>query len=341
MINHKLFNKLLKDEKKVDATLYTSGPMWRYQNFKISYQIRKKGLNNFRGIESGVGSGYCDNVMYDIRNELNFNGRLAAKLFDLPFIKKLFSKQLRINRDNIKNYLGVMAQLYKKSERVSELIEKYKFEKTTEFNCVKKFTSNNKEYSCQYLDEADKIDHISKKLDLNSINSFFEIGGGFGSNIHFLLTNFKNIKKIIYLDIAANLYVGTEYLRFLYGSAVKDYLYTSNLKEITFENNDKLEIICIPTWQIKKINFKIDHFHNAKSFVEIPKRIVEHYVDCLKKINLKDVSLVTYCNSTMEFNNPEDLNLIFDNALDTEWHEMISHCYEKTSNLYLTGKLVY
>ena len=89
MINHKLFNKLLKDEKKVDATLYTSGPMWRYQNFKISYQIRKKGLNNFRGIESGVGSGYCDNVMYDIRNELNFNGRLAAKLFDLPFIKKL------------------------------------------------------------------------------------------------------------------------------------------------------------------------------------------------------------------------------------------------------------
>ena len=42
MINHKLFNKLLKDEKKVDATLYTSGPMWRYQNFKISYQIREQ-----------------------------------------------------------------------------------------------------------------------------------------------------------------------------------------------------------------------------------------------------------------------------------------------------------
>ena len=28
--------------------------------------------------------------------------------------------------------------------------------------------------------------------------SFFEIGGGFGANIHFLVTNFSNIKKILY-----------------------------------------------------------------------------------------------------------------------------------------------
>ena len=45
MINHKLLNKLLKDEKKVDGTLYTSGPMWRFQNYKIAYQIRKNGIS--------------------------------------------------------------------------------------------------------------------------------------------------------------------------------------------------------------------------------------------------------------------------------------------------------
>ena len=85
MINHKLLNKLLKDEKKADNT-YVSGPMWRNQNYKIAYQIRKNGLKNFRGIESGVGSGYCDNILHDIRNEINFKGRLVSKFFDLPLI---------------------------------------------------------------------------------------------------------------------------------------------------------------------------------------------------------------------------------------------------------------
>ena len=58
---------------------------------------------------------------------------------------------------------------------------------------------------------AYRIDILSNTFNFKNIRSFFEIGGGFGSNIHFLLTNFQNIKKIVYLDTVPNIFVGTEY----------------------------------------------------------------------------------------------------------------------------------
>ena len=79
---------------------------------------------------------------------------------------------------------------------------------------MQKFNFNGKDYSTNYLDMAHRIDNLSKKFDFKKINSFFEIGGGFGSNAHFLITNFPNIKKFIYLDAVPNLYIGTEYLKF-------------------------------------------------------------------------------------------------------------------------------
>ena len=40
-------------------------------------------------------------------------------------------------------------------------------------------------------------------------------------NVHFLLTNFPNIKKVLYLDVVPNIYVGTEYLKYFYKDQVK------------------------------------------------------------------------------------------------------------------------
>ena len=71
---------------------------------------------------------------------------------------------------------------------------------TTDFGCVQSFEYLNKNYSCHYLNMAYRINNLSKNFDFKNIKKYFEIGGGFGSNIHFLITNFPNIKKILYLD---------------------------------------------------------------------------------------------------------------------------------------------
>ena len=38
---------------------------------------------------------------------------------------------------------------------------------------------------------------------------------------------------------------------------------------------------------------EIDHFHNAASFVEMPKKVIENYVKYIKKFKTKEISLIS------------------------------------------------
>ena len=329
---------LIKDEKKSNRLLYSSGPYWDYKNRRTIHQLKKKNLKNFRNLHSGVGSSFCDNLVYDIRNEYNLRGRIISSFYRLPIIKKVYEDQLKVTSTHINYYLKNLSIVYNNDERVNDLLNKYKFENTTEFGCIQKFSKNNHEYSTNYISMADRVDILNKRFDFTKIKTYFEIGGGFGSNIHFLLTNFKNIKKVIYLDVVPNIYVGTEYLRYFYKENIKDYLSTRKSKELSFENNEKLEIICIPPWEIEKIKVEIDHFHNAASFVEMPENVVENYVKYLKKNKINQVSLISYSDYNLKTTyKPELLNNFFDNKLDMEWHPTVIKDYN-TKLLYLTSK---
>ena len=138
---------------------------------------------------------------------------------------------------------------------------------------------------------ADRINKLLKSFNFKNTNSFFEIGGGFGANVHFLVTNFPNIKKILYLDAVPNIYVGTKYLEHHFGKKVKNYLELKNLNKISFQKNDELEILCIPPWLIEKVDVEIDHFHNAASFVEMPKIVIDNYVKFIKIQNFNRLLL--------------------------------------------------
>ena len=88
--------------------------------------------------------------------------------------------------------------------------------------------------------------------------------------------------------------------------------------------------------QIVEVN--IDHFHNAASFVEMPKKIVENYVKFIRKFKTKEISLVSYdrfdLNTTF---NPEELNIFFNNDLKISWKNTLIEEY-KRKLIYLTSK---
>ena len=332
-----LLNTLINDEKKQNKELYSSGSYWDYKNKKTILEIKKKGLNEFRGLSTGIGTSFADNIVYDIRNELNIRGKIVSKIFSFPLINRLYKYQLSNTKNYIDLYLENLSIVYKNNSEVKKLIEKYKFENTTEFGCVYKFQYLKKEYSIHYLKIADRVNKLSEVFNFDNIRSYFEIGGGFGANIHFLITNYPNIKKIIYLDAVPNIFVGTEYLKFHYKNKVKDYLNTRDKNEICFEDNDELEIICIPPWEIEKINTKIDHFHNAASFVEMPKKIVKNYVSYIKKFKTKDISLISYDEFDLKTTfNPEDLSKFFDDQLNISWKKDLIEDYNKKL-IYLTS----
>ena len=88
-----LLDNLVKDEKKVNRLLYSSGPYWDYKNSRAILEIKKKGLGDFRGSSAGIGSNFADNIPSDIRNELNIKGRIIGKIFSLPILNKVFNGQ--------------------------------------------------------------------------------------------------------------------------------------------------------------------------------------------------------------------------------------------------------
>jgi hypothetical protein len=98
-----------------------------------------------------------------------------------------------------------------------------------------------------------------------------------GAVIREKIENYSNIRKVIYLDIPPNLYVGTQYLKAFYGEAVYDYRKLKKMEKIQFSDTDDLEIFCIAPCQIENLQDQVDIFMNSHSFVEMPKEIVSNY----------------------------------------------------------------
>ena len=333
-----LIDELIKDEKKNNRSLYSSGPYWDYKNSRAILEIKKRGIQDFRGLTAGIGTSFSDNEVLDVRNEYNIKGRIIGKIFSLPLLNIIFNSQLKLTKSYIQSFLLNKSIVYENNRNVHDLLKKYKFENTTEFGCISSFQYLNKKYSFHYLEMADRINKLSKQFNFNDISSFFEIGGGFGANVHFLITNFPNIKKILYLDVVPNIYVGTQYLRRFYKDNIKDYSDLKNLDTISFSKNNELEILCIPPWLIEKVDANIDHFHNAASFVEMPKKIVENYVKFIRKFKTKEISLISYDRFDLKTTfNPEELNIFFNNNLKISWKNTLIEGY-KRKLIYLTSK---
>ena len=131
-----------------------------------------------------------------------------------------------------------------------------------------------------------------------------------------LIENYKNIRKILYLDIAPNLYVGTQYLKSFYGDAVVDYKSLKDLNSIKFSANNDLEIFCITPWQIELFESPIDIFMNSHSFVEMPDFIVQNYVDKFNEFpgsKHSAIALNTYDGYDKKTIHPDELPKVFKN----------------------------
>ena len=310
-----LLKKLLKDSINF-SELYHPGPYWKRKNNQAYLEIIKKGVKNFRGADNNIGHSFSDNQNVNILNDYNGGSRGLMKIVFqniFPF-KNIFIRQVSLSSYFRKQLNYFKFHYYKNNQYSKELVKNFSFENTTDFGCEDFTVIGNNKISNYYLEIADVHSNIAKKIDFNSAKTFFEIGGGFGANIHFILQNYKNIKKIIYLDLPINLYVATNYLKRFYGNKVKDYL-LNHEKKIVFENNNDLEIYCIPPWKIEDIENNFDIFQNSSSFVEMPLNIVQNYLSFIKKYKKSSskIALTSYKsfdkNKTLD---PEKLKDFFD-----------------------------
>jgi len=198
-------------------------------------------------------------------------------------LSKIYDEQVRWTESYAKGSITCVQEILNLKERARYLLKKNVMPYSLLGGCLQKANIDELEFSVHYLNLLEQHDNIASHIKFNDAKSIFEIGGGFGANIHILLENYKNIKKVLYLDIPPNLYIGTQYLKAFYGHAVFDYRALKNQDSIKFSANDDLEIFCIAPWQIEKFESAVDIFMNSHSFVEMQNHVIKNYTDILKK----------------------------------------------------------
>lgn len=320
-----LLNTMIIDSNSQNNILYKSGPYWESKLTNSLNEINQYGISNFRGSDNLIGMSYADNLFLDYRKTYNgLLGKLAKISTSLYPINKIFDGQLKWTTNYANESLFYSQILINQNPKTRELIDKYSLPYSRLGGCEKTVHINQKKYSIHYLDLLEQHDNIAAHIDFNKVNSVFEIGGGFGANIHLLIENYPNIRKILYLDIPPNLYVGTQYLKAFYNDSVIDYCFLNSLDSICFSENHNLEILCIAPWQIENFTSPIDVFLNSHSFVEMPKKIVKNYIEKFKHFPKSDdsqIALNTYNGFDHKTINPDELPKFFKNKPFTSFQK--------------------
>jgi putative sugar O-methyltransferase len=294
----KLLEAMLNDSNN-QAPVYQPGRYWQAKAKNSAHEIKRCGLSGFRGSKNLIGLSYADNLFMDIRDSFNhgLKKRFVRWITKTYPLSPLFDAQVRWTESYANASIRYAEEFLNLKERAINLLKQYKMPHSLLGNCMAKARICGQDVSLEYLNTLEQHDNIAQHIDFNAAESVFEIGGGFGTRIHLLLENYKNIRKVLYLDIPPNLYVGTQYLRAFYGAAVSDYRDLKTRDLISFSKDDSLEIFCIAPWQIENFRSPVDIFLNSHSFVEMPAAVVKNYVDKFGKLpNSSDsaVALATY-----------------------------------------------
>jgi len=285
--NYKLLKKIIADEKQVE-TIYKPSEYWRDNSIRTTKSILKFGLSDFRSraqILKGFGDVLIENPIDRFSGD-SFKERILLKILNNSLFKKYFLFQyLNFIKMRNKQYLTYRNLYCEKllTEWFNKFLKKHHLPPTFVGRPSNYLLYNKKKIGISYLTAFWRINCLEKFINFKKIESVFEIGGGFGAFSHSILHFYHNIKKLFYLDLCPNIYIGTQYLKFFFKKSVYDYLSTRNNKKIEV-NENKREIFPICPWQIKQVDSKIDLFFNFASFQEMDEKIVYNYLSKLKNI---------------------------------------------------------
>lgn len=286
-----LLNIMTKDQHKSEA-IFHPGSYWERKAINSTKNLSKYSLNGFRGGSSPIGMSYADNPIVDVRNSISPGIRksMLHLLRGFPLLFDLIDSQVAITRDYYLQMMAMKQEILADSPRVHQLLKDWVMPYSLRGGCESSYLIDGCLISELYLTMLDRHEICSTMVNFEDARIFCEIGGGFGANVHLLLSNYPNIKKIIYVDIPPNLYVGTQYLKSFFGSSVLDYRKLMVRDSFHFSDTDDLEIVCIAPWQMERINTEIDIFQNDSSFVEMPNLAIEKYHQLLGRWDLKNQS---------------------------------------------------
>ncbi|MEP0943144.1 MAG: putative sugar O-methyltransferase [Rhizobiaceae bacterium] len=262
--------KAMMSDMALQKSIYQPGPYWqKYADKKYAY-ILENGISEFRK-DTFISKGFGDSPINDPAVFWEKSGTNKAKvkkvLRTLPFFRNMFADYQRYIDSLINTKRSLQSNLIEieYGNAIRELDPPVGLSE----GCETTLNINGTTYSELYIEHVKRIINSREHVPFEECETMMEIGGGFGANIHILLNCYPNIKRVYYIDIPPVLYVGTQYLRSIFGDMVKDY------RAGTVFSQER-EILCLAPWQIEQC-LPVDLFWNAASFAEMPVETVRNY----------------------------------------------------------------
>ena len=206
----------------------------------------------------------------------------------IPPIGYVVDAQVALTQLYYGELMAIKQMVISENPDLRQLLENWKMPFSMLGGAEAYFEIDGQQVSEIYLTMLDRHQIYAGSVDFKSGRTFCEIGGGFGANVHLILSNYANIRKVVYVDIAPNLYIATQYLKSIFGKSVLDYREVKSDQKFSFADNDNLEILCIAPWQMEQISVEIDIFQNDSSFVEMPVSVIRRYQQILRTWDPRD-----------------------------------------------------
>lgn len=148
------------------------------------------------------------------------------------------------------------------------------------------FQIGDKVFGASMLEYLRILTFLKKYGESEKLESFMEIGGGFGVLGEILLK--AKPKRYFYfnVDIPPLAHVSAQYLKHLFGKEnVAGYLETRDLSSLDINTlKEKYRAVVICPWQLEKVQGQLDVCINCTSFQEMEPEVVKNYAQYIEKI---------------------------------------------------------
>ena len=291
-----LLKKLISDNNNAKYP-WTITPYWQNYNKRIIKTLKRDGLSDFQS-NFELLKGFISNAYGCIPDILPPNNFIKSIIFKavhkLPFISNIFGFYRELISDQAINI-----------EKIQELINvdilntingEFTYFKPPKGICagnpIHTFNWNEYEISNSFVEYLSRVADFYKKVNPQEVKTLLEIGPGlcWSTLAHISLNPY--LERVVNVDIPSTLYVSTQFLKSIPSIEVVGY---KKLLEIGIPkiNHNKVQCLQIPTWELQNIDLEFDWAHNAFSFMEMEKEVVNSYRDLISQKVKKGVWLLS------------------------------------------------
>ena len=269
--------------------LFRPTSFWGKASQKISEELCSEGVENFRRLQTPLSyfvPTYGPPTLGLSHEQVERLSKVLGE--EYPTSKK---SQLALHA-YLSGHLNALAdyRVLLAADDPSRLPHLHNF---TESNCgnpIEQFEFGGRRFSRSSLNYLLGLCLLKKHLGSDELRTVLEIGGGFGTLGEILSQSDIEDIRYIDIDIPPTQFVAERYLANVLGeSQVASFTRTSDLASIAIDSLPLASVLC--SWQIERLQGKVDIFVNFISFQEMEPPVVKNYLKHVMRLGTRWILL--------------------------------------------------